>query len=79
MEADNCELVSLPANFYVWLASEEATFLKGKFLWANWDVDELKGMKEQIEKGDLFTMGLVGWPFGESGFKPAFDWKDMAK
>jgi hypothetical protein len=37
-EAD-VDLVSLPASFNVWLASPEARFLKGKFLWANWDVD----------------------------------------
>jgi NAD(P)-dependent dehydrogenase (short-subunit alcohol dehydrogenase family) len=32
----------LPAAFSVWLASPEADFLKGRFIWANWDVAELK-------------------------------------
>ncbi|RFN54751.1 nad(p)-binding protein [Fusarium flagelliforme] len=29
---------SLPADFTVWLASSEASFLKGKIVWANWDL-----------------------------------------
>lgn len=34
--------VKLPGNFAVWAASTEAEFLHGRFVWANWDVDELK-------------------------------------
>lgn len=34
--------VNLPTSFMVWAASEEAKFLNGKLVWANWDVDELK-------------------------------------
>lgn len=55
--------VSLPAGFNVWLASPEARFLKGRFLWANWDVEELRAQEEEIESGKL-SFGLVGWPFG---------------
>ncbi|KAF2025742.1 oxidoreductase [Setomelanomma holmii] len=54
---------SLPASFIVWLASPEARFLKGKYLWANWDVDELKARKEEIENSTLLSIGLQGWPF----------------
>jgi NAD(P)-dependent dehydrogenase (short-subunit alcohol dehydrogenase family) len=54
--------VTLPAAFCVWLASPEALFLRGKFLWSNWDVDELKKRKSEIEKG-LLNFGLAGWPF----------------
>ncbi|KAL1864922.1 hypothetical protein VTK73DRAFT_5608 [Phialemonium thermophilum] len=57
--------VSLPASFIVWLASPEARFLRGKFLWANWDVDELKARAAEMEKSPLLTIGLNGWPFGE--------------
>lgn len=47
----------------VWLCSPEAAFLKGRFLWANWDVEELKAMREKVEKDPvLLTMGLLGWP-----------------
>jgi hypothetical protein len=56
-------LVSLPASFNVWLASPEARFLRGKFLWANWDVDELKAKAKEIEEGTQLSIGLVGWPF----------------
>ena len=60
---DSGELASLPANFNVWLASPEARFLNGRFVWANWDVDELKVRKEEIEGSNLLEMGLIGWPF----------------
>lgn len=60
-EAD-FDLVSLPASFHVWLASSEARFLKSKFVWANWDVDELKDQAKEIEDGK-FSIGLSGWPF----------------
>jgi NAD(P)-dependent dehydrogenase (short-subunit alcohol dehydrogenase family) len=54
--------VALPAAFCVWLASPEALFLKGKFVWSNWDVEELKERKSDIE-GGLLDFGLVGRPF----------------
>lgn len=47
----------------VWLASPEADFLKGKYIWANWDVTELKARAKEIAESDLFTMKLGGWPF----------------
>lgn len=54
---------SLPASFFVWLASEEAAFLNGRYLWANWDVEELKERKDEIVKGEFLRVGLQGWPF----------------
>ncbi|KAF5641737.1 peroxisomal short-chain alcohol dehydrogenase [Fusarium tjaetaba] len=33
---------NLPGHFSVWAATPEASFLHGRFVWANWDVDELK-------------------------------------
>ena len=54
--------VQLPASFVVWAVSPEAKFLNGKFVWAHWDVDELKTMATQIESTDKFTLGLLGWP-----------------
>jgi len=44
----------------------EAKFLTGKFVWANWDVDELKGLKEDVAGGKL-TFGVDGWPFPNVG------------
>ena len=66
--------VSLPGSFNVWVASPEARFLKGKFLWANWDVDELKARAEELREGTQLSIGLVGWPFGDAGFK--VNWKN---
>lgn len=52
--------VQLPGQFAVWLASKEGTFLDGKFVWANWDVEELKEMKSQLENDPaLLTLGLI--------------------
>ncbi|KAK8077074.1 oxidoreductase [Apiospora saccharicola] len=53
--------VSLPAGFMLWLASPEAAFLKDKFLWSNWDVDELKARAEEIENSMEFNIQAVGW------------------
>ncbi len=62
-------LVSLPSNFNVWLASPEARFLKGKFLWANWDVDELKAEAKEIEASTRLSIALGGWPFQDTNWK----------
>jgi hypothetical protein len=53
-------LVNLPAHFNVWIASPEAEFLKGKFVWANWDVDELKALAEKVEESMLLRICLNG-------------------
>jgi hypothetical protein len=57
--------VSLPASFNLWLASPEAAFLKGRFVWANWDVNELMPDAKAIEKAGKSQVGLFGWPFAE--------------
>lgn len=54
--------VSLPAQFQVWLTSPEAEFLKGKFVWVNWDVDELKARAEEIKGSTLLKVNLQGVP-----------------
>ena len=50
----------LPGQFYVWLASPEAEFLNGKFVWANWDAQELMEKAEQIKNSKLLTTLLSG-------------------
>jgi hypothetical protein len=57
------ELVTLPASFNLWLSTPEARFLKGKFLWCNWDIEDLKSRAGEIESGRLLNLDLVGWPF----------------
>ncbi|RFU75137.1 hypothetical protein TARUN_7139 [Trichoderma arundinaceum] len=51
---------SLPGAFAVWCASPESDALRGKFLWANWDVEELKA--KEREGTQQLTLGLLGWP-----------------
>jgi hypothetical protein len=47
----------------VWLASPEAKFLKGKTVWANWDVDELKARAKEIEESKELEVTLLGPAF----------------
>ncbi len=55
-------LVALPAHFNVWIASSEAEFLKGKFVWANWDVDELKALAKEVQESMFLRVDLNGVP-----------------
>ncbi|KAF3035251.1 hypothetical protein E8E12_007338 [Didymella heteroderae] len=52
--------VALPGQFHVWLASPEAEFLRGKFVWVNWDVDEMKALAREITESELLKMDLNG-------------------
>jgi NAD(P)-dependent dehydrogenase (short-subunit alcohol dehydrogenase family) len=56
-------IAELPGCFYVWLASSEAEFLKNKFVWSNWDAQELIERKEEIKSSkSLLTWGVEGVP-----------------
>ena len=54
----------LSAHFLVWLVSEEARFLRGKYVCANWDVEELKAMAEVIRSTRILEASVHGWPYG---------------
>ncbi|KAI0135445.1 putative short-chain dehydrogenase [Daldinia grandis] len=54
--------IHLPAHFLVWAASKEAEFLKNKFVFAAWDVDELKARKDEIAQSPELIIGLNGFP-----------------
>jgi NAD(P)-dependent dehydrogenase (short-subunit alcohol dehydrogenase family) len=49
---------NLPASFAVWLCSGQADWAKGRYLSANWDVDELLSRKVTILKDDLLVNRL---------------------
>jgi NAD(P)-dependent dehydrogenase (short-subunit alcohol dehydrogenase family) len=49
---------NLPASFAVWLCSGQADWAKGRYLSANWDVDELLAMKDAIVRNDLLVNRL---------------------
>ncbi|KAE9401799.1 short-chain dehydrogenase/reductase, partial [Gymnopus androsaceus JB14] len=56
--------IALPADFSVWAASPEAAWLHGRFVWAHWDVDELRSDPDVVkrleeEKGYL-RVGVQG-------------------
>ncbi|KAI0124151.1 hypothetical protein BJ170DRAFT_73747 [Xylariales sp. AK1849] len=54
--------VELSGDFVNWCVSKEASFLDGKFVWANWDAEELMEMKGKIEQDvHIYTMNLIGW------------------
>ncbi|OTB06423.1 hypothetical protein M426DRAFT_318834 [Hypoxylon sp. CI-4A] len=55
--------VELPGSFAVWAASPEAKFLHGRFVWAHWDVDELKTgeIRKKIDEDPAFLkVGVKG-------------------
>ncbi|EME81854.1 uncharacterized protein MYCFIDRAFT_78719 [Pseudocercospora fijiensis CIRAD86] len=54
--------VSLPASFAVWLASPAASWVKGLFLWAHWDVEELETCKDEILAEGHLKLTLAGFP-----------------
>ena len=63
--------ISLPSSMSVWLTGKEAGFLSGKFVWAHWDVEELKAMQGEIEEKKELVLGLNGFPkMGEANVVP---------
>ncbi|KAM0254707.1 hypothetical protein ACHAQJ_006488 [Trichoderma viride] len=53
---------NLPGQFAVWAASREAEYLHGRFVWANWDVDEVKAVlgKQISEEPNFLKVGMEG-------------------
>ncbi|EME44037.1 hypothetical protein DOTSEDRAFT_71740 [Dothistroma septosporum NZE10] len=50
----------LPGHFAIWLTGNEAEFLHGRFVWAQWDVDELVQLKKKVEEDQgLLKLGLI--------------------
>jgi NAD(P)-dependent dehydrogenase (short-subunit alcohol dehydrogenase family) len=50
--------IKLSSEFVVWASSKEAAFLTGRFVWVNWDVDELIAKKNEIVEKDLLISNL---------------------
>ncbi|KAH6880662.1 hypothetical protein B0T10DRAFT_446296 [Thelonectria olida] len=61
---DTPELVGGTA---VWLATEKAKFLSGRFVGCNWNVDDLYERREEIQSGKLLQIDLTG-TFGADQF-----------
>ncbi|KAF5648872.1 short-chain alcohol dehydrogenase/reductase [Fusarium sp. NRRL 25303] len=59
----NWDDVSLPGAFAVWCASDEASFLHGRFVWSAWDVEELKSgsIRDRLDRdGQFLRIGVHG-------------------
>jgi NAD(P)-dependent dehydrogenase (short-subunit alcohol dehydrogenase family) len=63
------DTVELTGGVCVWLARDpaRARFLSGRFITANWDVDELVARKDEIVDGGKLMVNLVG-TFGKEQF-----------
>ena len=53
-------VAELPGSYVVWLTTPDADFLKGRFVYANWDIEELKAKKAEILKDNLLTLTVKG-------------------
>ncbi|KAJ4293498.1 hypothetical protein N0V90_008781 [Kalmusia sp. IMI 367209] len=65
---DTPELVGGLATWLAAWEGEDRSFLSGRYVSANWDVDDLVKRKEEIVKEGLLKISLVG-QFGEQHFK----------
>lgn len=56
---------SLPGCFSVWLASPEGRCIpSGRYLWSNWDVEELKARAKEFQDDPFaLVLTLPRWPF----------------
>jgi hypothetical protein len=55
-------LEQLAGDSIVWLITPDSYFLNGRFVHANWDVDELKPKKDKILKNPkIYTICLISW------------------
>jgi NAD(P)-dependent dehydrogenase (short-subunit alcohol dehydrogenase family) len=60
----------LMANFAVWLAGPDSDFLNGRFVWANWDVEELIAAKDKIAANpEQLRVIIGGWWSGFAKLK----------
>ncbi|KAI1409053.1 NAD(P)-binding protein [Hypoxylon sp. FL1857] len=49
----------LPADTIVWLCKERRGWLSGRFVCANWNMEELEGRKDEIVKSDLLKFRMA--------------------
>lgn len=54
----------LAGQFFAWAASDEAEWLRDRFVWAEWDIDELLEKKTEILDKDLLLITIDGFERG---------------
>ena len=52
--------IDLPGQFAVYLATSNAAFLSGRFVWVNWDIRKLEAYKDEIVSRDLLRTAMSG-------------------
>lgn len=62
------DTLALAGGAAVWLTTDEAKFLSGRYVSANWAVDELVERKEEIVGEGKLKVALVG-TFGKGQFE----------
>jgi hypothetical protein len=50
---------NLSADTIVWLCSQRREWLNGRFVYGNWDMEELEGKKDEIVERDLFKYRIT--------------------
>jgi NAD(P)-dependent dehydrogenase (short-subunit alcohol dehydrogenase family) len=51
---------TLPADTIIWLAKERRNWLNGRFVWSNWDLEEVESKQDLIVENDLFKFRMTG-------------------
>jgi NAD(P)-dependent dehydrogenase (short-subunit alcohol dehydrogenase family) len=51
---------TLPADTIIWLAKERRNWLNGRFVWSNWDLEEVESKQDLIVQNDLFKFRMTG-------------------
>ena len=54
----------LGGQFIAWLGTPAAGFLSGRFVWAEWDIEELKAKEREILDSDLLLTTIDGFSKG---------------
>ncbi|KAK8132302.1 hypothetical protein PG999_000475 [Apiospora kogelbergensis] len=49
----------LPADTFVWIAKERRAWLSGRYLEANWDMEEFEGKQEDVVKRDVLKFRMT--------------------
>ncbi|KAF4332368.1 3-oxoacyl [Fusarium beomiforme] len=55
---------TLTGQFFAWASTDQAGFLSGRFVWAEWDIEELKAKKDEILEKDLLLTTIDGFNKG---------------
>ncbi|KAJ6119515.1 Sorbose reductase SOU1 [Penicillium sp. IBT 18751x] len=53
---------TLPGNFAVWAATNEAAFLHGRYCWAGWDIEEMRKKlgENEFRNPQFLRVGVIG-------------------